>query len=207
MGRLERDEGMRQSNDSAPADPAAGAAPDQAALLRAVAQQRDIAAYETLFRHFAPRLQSYMARLGDSQQAEELVQETMIAVWNKAAQFDPDRGAVSTWVFTIARNLRTDAFRRGARPEFDPEDPAFVPAAPASPDAALAARQAERRVHAALAELPEEQLALLRLSFFDDSSHGAIAERLGLPLGTVKSRLRLAFTKLRRSLAEPDDQP
>lgn len=196
-----------RSSEAEPTDRAAGAGADHASLLLAVAKRRDIVAYETLFRHFAPRLQSYMARLGDSQQAAELVQETMIAVWNKAGQFDPDRGAVSTWVFTIARNLRTDSFRRGARPELDPEDPAFVPSAPPSPDAALAARQAERRMHAALATLPEEQLTLLRLSFFDDRSHGAIAERLGLPLGTVKSRLRLAFAKLRRALAEPDDQP
>lgn len=198
---------MRHSSEAESADGAGGTPGDHAALLQAVALHRDVVAFEALFRHFAPRLQSYMARLGNSQQAEELAQEAMIAVWNKAAQFDPDRGAVSTWVFTIARNLRTDAFRRGARPELDPEDPALVPAAPASPDAALAARQAERRMHAALAQLPEEQLVLLRLSFFDDRSHGAIAERLGLPLGTVKSRLRLAFAKLRRALAESDGEP
>jgi len=180
--------------------------PDMVALLRAVAARRDLGAYEALFRHFAPRVKAYMARTGgDSQLAEELMQETMIAVWNKADRFDPSKGAVSTWIFTIARNLRIDAFRRENRPDFDPNDPAFVPDDVAPADAELDARVEAEHLHQALAALPEEQAALLKLSFFEDQSHSAIATRLNIPLGTVKSRMRLAFDKLRAALAHPGD--
>jgi len=180
--------------------------PDMRELLCAVGERRDIEAYETLFRHFAPRVKAYMARMGgDSHLAEELMQETMIAVWNKAERFDPSKGAVSTWIFTIARNLRIDAYRREKRPEFDPSDPAFVPDDVAPPDAEHDAREASEQLHQAIAALPDEQAALLKLSFFEDHSHSAIAARLNLPLGTVKSRMRLAFDKLRAALARPGD--
>lgn len=180
--------------------------PDMRELLCAVAARRDMEAYEVLFRHFAPRVKAYMARMGgDSQVAEELMQETMIAVWNKAERFDPSKGAVSTWIFTIARNLRIDAFRREKRPDFDPNDPAFVPDDVAPADAELDAREASEQLHQAIAALPEEQAALLKLSFFEDQSHSAIATRLNLPLGTVKSRMRLAFDKLRAALARSGD--
>jgi RNA polymerase sigma factor (sigma-70 family) len=180
--------------------------PDLVALLFAVGAQRDLEAYEILFRYFAPRVRAYMARLGgDGQQVEELMQETMIAVWNKADRFDPSKGAVSTWIFTIARNQRIDAFRRERRPEFDPNDPAFVPEDVAPADAELDAREASEQLHRALAALPEEQAALLKLSYFEDQPHSAIAARLNLPLGTVKSRIRLAFDKLRVALVHPGD--
>jgi len=129
----------------------------------------------------------------------------MIAVWNKADKFDPSRGTVSTWIFTIARNLRIDAFRRENRPDFDPNDPAFVPDDIAPADAELDARGEAEQLHHAIAALPEEQAALLKLSFFEDQSHSAIAARLNIPLGTVKSRLRLAFDKLRATLAHSGD--
>lgn len=180
--------------------------PDMVALLCAVGARKDLDAYEALFRHFAPRVKAYMARMGgDGHLAEELMQETMIAVWNKADRFDPSKGAVSTWIFTIARNLRIDAFRREKRPDFDPNDPAFVPDDVAPADAEFDARQASEQLHRAIAALPEEQAALLKLSFFEDQSHSAIATRLNLPLGTVKSRMRLAFDKLRAALTQSGD--
>lgn len=180
--------------------------PDMVALLGAVGARRDLEAFETLFRHFAPRVKAYMARMGgDGQLAEELMQETMIAVWNKADRFDPAKGSVSTWIFTIARNLRIDGFRREKRPDFDPDDPAFVPDDVAPADAELDARQASEQLHQAIAALPVEQAALLKLSFFEDQSHSTIATRLNLPLGTVKSRMRLAFDKLRAALAASGD--
>lgn len=180
--------------------------PDMRELLREVGERRDIEAYETLFRHFAPRVKAYMARMGgDSQLAEELMQETMILVWNKAERFDPSKGAASTWIFTIARNLRIDAFRREKRPDFDPNDPAFVPDDVALPDADYNAREASEQLHQAIAALPDEQASLLKLSFFEDHSQSAIAARLNLPLGTVKSRMRLAFDKLRAALARAGD--
>jgi RNA polymerase sigma-70 factor (ECF subfamily) len=174
---------------------------NMAELLVAVGARRDVGAFEVLFRHFAPRVKAYMGRLaGDSQAAEELMQETMIAVWNKADRFDPAKGAVSTWIFTIARNLRIDAFRRDKRPDFDPNDPAFVQDDVAPADEAFDAQEASAQLHQAIAALPQEQVALLKLAYFEDNSHSAIAASLNLPLGTVKSRLRLAFAKLRAAL-------
>ncbi|WP_311786957.1 sigma-70 family RNA polymerase sigma factor [Ferirhizobium litorale] len=174
-----------------------------AKLLVAVGRDRDVEAFERLFRYYGPRVKAYMARLAhNSQAAEELMQETMMTVWNKAAQFDPSRGNVATWIFTIARNLRVDAYRKDRRPDFDPNDPAFVPDNAAAADAAFENVQEAERLRRAMEELPEEQLQLLKLSFFDDRSHSTIAEQLNIPLGTVKSRIRLAFAKLRTALEE-----
>jgi RNA polymerase sigma factor (sigma-70 family) len=182
------------------------ATPSMAALLVAVGARRDVEAFETLFRHFAPRVKAYMARLaGDSHLAEELMQETMVAVWNKADRFDPAKGAASTWIFTIARNLRIDAFRRDNRPDFDPNDPAFVQDDVAPADEMFESQEVSAQLHQAMASLPEEQVALLKLAFFEDRSHSAIATSLNMPLGTVKSRLRLAFAKLRAALDRNGD--
>ena len=175
-------------------------APDWNAALCSVAG-RDREAFAALFAHFAPRLKSYMLRLGSSDsQAEELAQEAMVTVWRKADRYDPERAAASTWIFTIARNLRIDAYRRGNHPELDPDDPALVPDAPPAADAEVARKQDAARIRAALAELPEEQREVVRLSFFDDKTHTEISEALDIPLGTVKSRIRLAFARIRTSL-------
>lgn len=175
-------------------------------LMRAVISQRDIAAYEIIFKYFAPRIKAYMMRLTtDRQLAEELMQETMIAVWHKADHFDPAKGALSTWIFTIARNLRIDAVRRSKRPEFDPEDPAFIPDSAPTADNLITARQTADELKAAIAELPFEQSELLKMSFFDDYSQSTIAAKMNIPLGTVKSRMRLAFNKLRIALARSGD--
>lgn len=177
---------------------------DMAVYLQAVAAHQDIEAYERVFQFYAPRVKAYMMKLAaDNQLAEELMQETMIAVWNKAARFDPAKGAVSTWIFTIARNLRIDAVRRAKRPQFDPDDPAFVPDAVPLADEEMVGRQASDALHKAIATLPEEQSQLLKLSFFEDYSQSAIATELNIPLGTVKSRMRLAFTRLRNVLQKP----
>ncbi len=163
--------------------------------------ERDREAFAALFAHFAPRLKSYMLRLGSSApQAEELAQEAMVTVWRKADRYDPARAAASTWIFTIARNLRIDAYRRSNHPELDPEDPALVPDPPPAADAEVARKQDARRIRAALDELPEEQREVVRMSFFDDKSHTEISEILDIPLGTVKSRIRLAFARIRTSL-------
>lgn len=175
-------------------------------LMQAISVRRDIHAYEIVFRHFAPRVRSYMAKLAaDSQSAEELMQETMIAVWNKADRYDRSKGSLSTWIFTIARNLRIDAVRKEKRPEFDPDDPVFVPDAEPSADTVLVAQQSADQLKTALAELPQEQAKLLEMSFFEDATHSVIAQQLNIPLGTVKSRMRLAFAKLRLALGKGDD--
>ncbi len=170
-------------------------------LLKAIASERSVEAFEVVFRHFGPRVRAYMLRqVRDAQAAEELMQETMMTVWNKAALFDPDRGNVSAWIFRIARNLRIDAHRRDKRPEFDMNDPAFVADDAPAADAQMEEFQDAERLHRALADLPPEQRDLLKRSFFEEKSHSVIAEQLGLPIGTVKSRIRLAFAKLRTAL-------
>lgn len=179
---------------SEPTQPAAE--PSMADLLAAVGTRRDIDAFEALFRHFAPRVKAYMAK-GGGTGAEELMQETMVTVWNKAALYDPSKGAASTWIFSIARNLRIDAYRREKRPEFDPNDPVFVPDASPAADKVMVASEDAHAMRRALSSLPEDQAEVLKLSFYEDKTQSDIAEALNLPLGTVKSRMRLAFIKLR----------
>ncbi|MBM3492019.1 MAG: sigma-70 family RNA polymerase sigma factor [Alphaproteobacteria bacterium] len=174
---------------------------EPAALVARVAEGADRSAFAELFRRFAPRLKAYLMRLGaDEGGAEEVVQEAMLTVWRRAATFDARQASVATWIFTIARNKRIDRFRRERRPEFDPHDPMLAPAADPAPDESLGAQQEECRLAEALAALPAEQADLLRLAFFDSLSHADIAARSGLPLGTVKSRVRLALGRLRRAL-------
>ena len=178
-------------------------APDRAALdgLVTACARRDRDAFAALFNFYAPRIKAYLLRLNAPDAlAEELTQEVMLTVWRKADSFDPALASASTWIFRIARNRRIDAARRAAKPELDGEDPALQPPELERPDDAAHAAGREGHVRAALAELPDEQVALLRMAFFDGLSHRDIADRIGVPLGTVKSRLRLAFDKLRKVL-------
>lgn len=176
-------------------------AKDQTDLMRKLVADGDKAAFAALFRHFAPRLKAYLMRSGsDAVTAEELMQDTMLSLWRRRDTFDASQASVSTWLFTIARNRRIDLYRRGSRPAPDPDDPTLVPAAEPQPDDVVdTAREAER-IRAAVSELPEAQATLLRMAFYEDKAHSEIAEETGLPLGTVKSRLRLAIGKMRTSL-------
>lgn len=169
----------------------------------AIAATRDRAAFQILFDHFAPRVKSYLVRLGASAPlAEDLAQEALLMVWRKAALFDPARASASTWIFTIARNLRIDAIRRERRPELDPNDPSLQPEAERDAGDSLDWGKAEDRLRTALAALPKEQAEIISLSFFAEKPHSAIAVELGLPLGTVKSRIRLAMARLRLALGD-----
>lgn len=177
--------------------------PELVVLMQAVAEHRCKKSFQGLFGFFAPRVKAYLMRLGsDAHQAEELVQEAMIMVWRKAASFDPAQAAVSTWIFTIARNKRIDAIRRERRPEIDPDDPALVPQPEALADGVVEQQQHARRLKEAIGRLSAEQASLIKMAYFADKAHGAIAEETGLPLGTVKSRLRLALGHLRKELKE-----
>lgn len=168
------------------------------ACLQKIADDGDRDAFKTLFDHFAPRVKTYVIKLGATpMQADELAQETMLRVWRKAGQFDATKAAASTWIFRIARNLRIDAFRRDSRPELDPDDPSLGPEPEVMPDDQLDAAQSAALVRGAMKDLPEEQKSVLQLAFFEDLSHGEIASRLQIPLGTVKSRSRLALARLR----------
>ncbi|RUL99363.1 sigma-70 family RNA polymerase sigma factor [Rhizobium chutanense] len=168
-------------------------------LMAAVATSRDREAFETLYRHFYPRVRSYMVRMtkGNRILAEELAQETMMRVWNKAALFDATRAQASTWIFTIARNQMIDCVRRSARPDFDANDPAFVPDELEAADAKVEREQAAIALNRAMTRLKDKYAEVLRMSFFDGLTHTKIAETLNLPIGTVKSRIRLACEKLR----------
>lgn len=172
-------------------------------LVERIARAADREAFAEVFRRFAPRIKSYLRRLGcEPGLAEELAQETMIMVWRRAGSFDRDRAGAAAWIFAIARNKRIDALRRERRPEIDPSDPALVPDPGPGAEEPLLGRERGRRLAAALAALPAEQSELVRLAYFEDRSQSAIAKARRLPLGTVKSRLRLALSRLRRALEE-----
>jgi RNA polymerase sigma-70 factor (ECF subfamily) len=171
------------------------------ALIARVAQDRDRAAFAALFAHFGPRIKAYLIRHGAAPNlAEDVTQEAMLSLWRKAHLFDPAKASAGTWVFTIARNLRIDQVRRERRPQPDPDDPLCEPQAGA--DEGLAWSQHEGRLKAALAMLPPDQARVIELSFFSDCPHSEIATRLGIPLGTVKSRLRLAMARLRNVMGD-----
>ena len=170
-------------------------------LIEAIAARRDRAAFAELFGHFAPRLKAYLLRLGaDAGTAEEVAQEALLTVWRRADSFDRRQAGAGTWIFTIARNRRIDRLRRERRPEYDPNDPALVPDPPQDADDAVWSGQVEGRLRVAIEALPPEQSDLIRRAYFEDLSHREIAERSGLPLGTVKSRIRLALQRLRERI-------
>jgi RNA polymerase sigma-70 factor (ECF subfamily) len=167
-----------------------------------IAVSKDPTSFEAVFRYFAPRLKSYFMRLGaDASVAEEITQEALVQVWRNAGQFDRSKASASTWIFTIARNLSIDTFRRTRRPAFDPSDPAFIPDGEMLPDLQLERSETEQRVRLVMNSLSSNEKSVLMLSFYENFSHGEISERLGIPLGTVKSRIRLAFAKVRSALA------
>ena len=177
---------------------------DWAAHLAAVSMHADRAAFASLFAFFAPRIKAFMRRAGESDaQAEELAQEALLMVWRKAALFDPSTTGAAAWIFTIARNLRIDAQRRARREgvgttpaateEFEIDDAPL-------PDFQLATAQTSAQVRSALAKLSPEQVRVVEMSFFEERPHPEIAEALDIPIGTVKSRLRLAMKRLRSIL-------
>jgi len=168
---------------------------DLAGLLAAVAEDKDRQAFALLFRHFGPRLKTFFMRSSmSSGVAEDLVQETMLNVWRKASYFDPSRAGVATWVFTVARNLRIDHLRRLRNPSTLPPDPEETPV---TVEDVLLGAERDERVRRALGLLSLEQQTIIRLSYFSEKSQSEIAEELGIPLGTVKSRTRLAMNRLR----------
>ena len=176
------------------------AAGDWGGCIAAIAKAQDQEAFAALFLHFAPRVKSYLMRGQlEAGVADELVQETMLTVWRKADKFDPARASASTWIFTIARNRRVDALRGAPHPDALLEDLPIDSEEPSPSDLVLGAER-EARTHQALNALPEDQAQVVRLSFFEDKPHSDIARELGIPLGTVKSRLRLAFARLKSAL-------
>jgi len=174
---------------------------EETRLLIAVRDKRDRQAFAALFAHYAPRLKAMLLRSGLGEaQAEEVVQDAMLAVWHKAAQFDPSRASASAWIYRIARNRQIDIFRREGRPL--PDELSEGP--PPDPDAAdvLALDQETRRLRAALEQLPPPQREIVERAYLGELSHSEIAAATGLPLGTIKSRIRLALERLRHELKD-----
>jgi RNA polymerase sigma factor (sigma-70 family) len=172
-------------------------------LLIAVGTGRDCGAYARLFAHFQPRVRAQLLRLGlNSVAAEDATQDVMETIWRKAHLYDPRKSGATTWIVQIARNRRIDIERRNRECPVAVEDYHDIPDTGERSDDCVQAAQREARVRLALDGLPQDQFAVVKLAFFEGLSHGAIARRLNLPLGTVKSRLRLAFTYLRRMLPD-----
>ncbi len=183
-----------------------GAAPtpppaELADWLAAVAQRQDRVAFAGLFQWFAPRIKRYMERLGaDHAQAEDLAQETLVQVWRKAGQYDPARAGPSAWVFTVARNLRIDKLRRQRFFEVELTEAAETEDERGGGHQRTLDGLDGARVSALVAELPAEQIQVVQLAYFEGLSHAEVGKALEVPLGTVKSRLRLALTKLRGAM-------
>ncbi|MEM5502101.1 sigma-70 family RNA polymerase sigma factor [Ahrensia kielensis] len=172
-----------------------------AVLALHVATSKDRQAFAQLFDYFAPRLKSYLRSLNMSDgAAEDLTQEVMLVLWHKAHLYDASKSSLSTWLFRVARNRRIDLARRDKSALLDPDEPLLQPASVQPADEAMDDDQRDERVQLAMASLPQEQIELVRQAFFLGLSHSQISEQTGLPLGTVKSRIRLAFGRLRRAL-------
>ncbi|MBN2905314.1 MAG: sigma-70 family RNA polymerase sigma factor [Rhodobacteraceae bacterium] len=168
-------------------------------LVERVKSDKDQAAFAALFAHFAPRVKAFLMKSGaDAALAEECAQEVMVTLWNKAHLFDPERASVATWVFTIARNRRIDALRKQRRPE--PEELTWGPEHEPEQSETIALQQESEQLGRALAALPENQRMLIERAYFGDLSHSEIAAETGLPLGTIKSRIRLALDRLRHEM-------
>jgi RNA polymerase sigma-70 factor, ECF subfamily len=178
-------------------------ADNAAEWIKAIALRQDRAAFASLFEFFAPRIKAMLMRSGAAADAaEDVAQEALLMVWRKAAYFNAERASPAAWIFTIARNLRVDRLRIDKRAALYAPLEMVEPESPGGPDEILTASERDDRVRVALEQLSQEQIRVVQLSFFEGRAHGDIAALLNLPLGTVKSRIRLAMTRLRNLLGE-----
>lgn len=169
-------------------------------LMASITQNQDHKAFAEVFRHFAPRVKAFLMKSGaDSSLAEECMQDVMATLWHKSHMYDPTRAAVSTWIFTIARNRKIDLLRRYARPE--PETLPWGPEEAPDQADAIVLQQETDRLAEAIRTLPEKQRILIERAYYGDLTHSEIAAETGLPLGTIKSRIRLALDRLRHNMS------
>jgi len=172
-------------------------------LIRRIAEDRDKSAFRDLYERYAGRIKGVMIKGGaPNDEADEAAQEAMLAIWRKAATFDPARAPASAWIFAIARNRRIDMIRRWSRPAPDPNDPLYAPDPPTPAEAEIAAANRDQKVRQAIQSLNPEQRTAVHLAFFEGLSHPEVAKRMGSPVGTVKSRLRLAAERLKGALGD-----
>jgi RNA polymerase sigma factor (sigma-70 family) len=169
------------------------------ANMAAIAQDQNRKAFAEIFRHFVPRVKGFLIKSGaNTSLAEECMQDVMATLWRKAHMYDPSRASVTTWIFKIAHNRKIDLLRRYARPE--PEELPWGPEQAPNPADMIALQQDTTRLAEALATLPAKQRELIKHAYFGDLSHSEISVETGLPIGTVKSRIRLALERLRHSM-------
>ena len=167
--------------------------------LELIKTNKSEAAFARIFYHFAPRVKAFLIKSGaDVGLAEECAQEVMVTVWNKAHLFDPSRASASTWIFTIARNKKIDALRKQLRPT--PDDLGWGPEHEPDQEEMVGLQQETEKLGQAIAKLPDKQRVLVERAYFEEMSHNEIAEATGLPLGTIKSRIRLALERLRHAM-------
>ena len=167
--------------------------------LELIKTNKSEAAFARLFYHFAPRVKAFLMKSGaDVGMAEECAQEVMVTVWNKAHLFDPSRASASTWIFTIARNKKIDALRKQLRPT--PDDLGWGPEHEPDQEEMVGLQQETEKLGQAIANLPDKQRVLVERAYYEEMSHNEIAEATGLPLGTIKSRIRLALERLRHAM-------
>jgi len=167
--------------------------------LELIKTNKSEAAFARLFYHFAPRVKAFLIKSGaDVGLAEECAQEVMVTVWNKAHLFDSSRASASTWIFTIARNKKIDALRKQLRPI--PDDLGWGPEHEPDQEEMVGLQQETEKLGQAISNLPEKQRVLVERAYFEEMSHNEIAEATGLPLGTIKSRIRLALERLRHAM-------
>lgn len=172
-------------------------------LVSIIAKNKDRGAFKILFKYFAPRLKSYLLNFKISnQKAEDLAQETMLVLWQKADKFDSAKAKISTWLFRVARNKYIDQVRKQKYTEVNVDDHVDLMVAAEKTDQNLEEKQNSGRMQMALQSLNKDQLKVIKLSFFKELSHSQIADATGLPLGTVKSKIRTAFQALRKELGE-----
>ncbi len=166
--------------------------------LENIASNQDRLAFNTVFRYFAPRLKSFLIKAGSTEtQAEEVIQEVMIAVWTKAGTYDKVKSSVGTWIYTIARNKRIDKLRKDKRHFLSESDDGLEIPVQSTQENEIFNSQLSSNINKYIDRLPKEQGLLIKLSYFYNKTHADISEELKIPLGTVKSRIRLALSKMR----------
>ena len=174
--------------------------PFVAAILN-IAESQDISSFKKIFEYFSPRLKSFLMKSGAEENiAEEIIQETMTIIWTKADYYDPKVASPSTWIYTIARNKKIDILRKSRKAILEDIETAVLPAVEPKTEENIEHDQKFDMIAQHLDALPKDQLNLLKMNFFEEKSHGEISELTGIPLGTVKSRIRLALEKIRGKL-------
>ena len=166
--------------------------------IKLIGNNQDKSAFGVIFKHFAPRLKSFLLKAGSTDsQAEEVIQEVMIAVWTKSSTYDDTKSSVSTWIYTIARNKRIDKIRKEKRHYLSESDEGLEIPIDSTQEKEIFSAQLSSSLKKYMSNLPKEQSDLLQLSYFYNKTHADISEELKIPLGTVKSRIRLALSKMR----------